>query len=207
MEESIADTGPGSISSSLLERVRAGHAEAWDRLVHLYGPLVYGWCRQSGLQAADATDVVQEVFRSVATHIAGFRRSGQDDSFRGWLWTICRNKIHDHFRARAGSPGAVGGTDMQRQLAELPQSEPQSESQPGRSASGLSGDDSAEVGLVHRAMEGIRGEFEDSTWEAFWRMTVRGHTSAEIAADLGMTKSAVRQAKYRVLCRLRRELQ
>ena len=203
MGESIANTGPGSISSSLLERVRTGHAEAWDRLVHLYGPLVYGWCRQSGLQAADATDVVQEVFRGVATHIAGFRRSGRNGSFRGWLWAICRNKIHDHFRARAGSPGAVGGTDMQRQMAELPQSEPQSV----HSASDLSGDDSVGVGLVHRAMEGIRGEFEDSTWEAFWRMTVQGHTSAEIAADLGMTKSAVRQAKYRVLCRLRRELQ
>lgn len=199
MGRSIAGTGPGSISSSLLERARTGQPEAWNRLVHLYGPLVYGWCRQSGLQAADATDVVQEVFRAVAARIAGFRHSGQDDTFRGWLWTICRNKIHDHFRARGGFPGAVGGTDMQHHLEELPQSAP--------SASGTSRDDPAEVGLVHRAMEAIRGEFEDSTWDAFWRMTVQGQSSAEIAAELGMTKSAVRQAKHRVLSRLRRELQ
>ena len=204
MDDSIcnhdAGTGPpSSTSSSLIERIRARQPEAWKRLVHLYGPLVYRWCRQTGLQAADASDVVQEVFRAVAGGVANFRRAAEGDSFRGWLWTITQNKVRDHFRGRPGSPGAIGGSDMQQQLAQLPQPDP--------SASEGSEEEQAEVALVHRAMEAIRGEFEDSSWEAFWRMTVQGHSSAEIAQDLGMTKSAVRQAKYRVLRRLRRELQ
>src|SRR5262245_29431146 len=66
--------GSASTSSTLLERVRAQDQEAWQRLVHLYSPLVYGWCRRSGLQDADAADVGQEVFRDVAGAIAGFRR-------------------------------------------------------------------------------------------------------------------------------------
>jgi DNA-directed RNA polymerase specialized sigma24 family protein len=37
-------------------------------------------------------------------------------------------------------------------------------------------------------------------------MTIEGQTSAEIAADLGISKGAVRQAKYRILHRLRQEL-
>ncbi len=196
---SVGSADPGSISSSLLRQLQANRPDAWRRLVYLYGPLVYRWCRQTGLQAADATDVVQEVFRSVAAGVGRFRRRGPGDSFRGWLWTITRNKVRDHLRARAGFPGAVGGTDMQQRLAQLPESEPVSGE--------ASQDDQAEAGLVHRAMEAIRGEFEDSTWESFWRMTVGGHTAAEIAGDLGLSKSAVRQAKYRVLRRLRQELQ
>ncbi|MCU0875352.1 MAG: transcriptional regulator KorA [Pirellulaceae bacterium] len=52
----------------------------------------------------------------------------------------------------------------------------------------------------------IRAEFEDRIWAAFWNDTVDGRTAAEIAADLGMSKEAVWQAKYRVLRRLRAEL-
>ncbi|MFH1922159.1 MAG: sigma factor [Planctomycetota bacterium] len=40
----------------------------------LYGPAVYRWARQAGLQASDAADVVQEVFTNVAADIATFRR-------------------------------------------------------------------------------------------------------------------------------------
>ena len=36
----------------------------------------------------DASDVVQEVFQSVAANIIKFRRNRDSDTFRGWLWTI-----------------------------------------------------------------------------------------------------------------------
>ena len=101
---------PGSTSTSLLDRVKAGEAEAWERLADLYGPLVYGWCRQSGLQAEDAADVGQEVFGAVLARVERFRRDRPGDSFRGWLWTITRNKIRDHFRRRSGKAQAQGGT-------------------------------------------------------------------------------------------------
>ena len=41
------------------------------------------------------------------------------------------------------------------------------------------------------------------TWQAFWRSTVDGESATEIANDLGMTAGAVRQAKLRVMVRLR----
>ena len=56
----------GSISTSMLERVKVHEPEAWERLVALYGPVVY-WCaRESGIEAEDAADIVQEVFAAVA---------------------------------------------------------------------------------------------------------------------------------------------
>jgi DNA-directed RNA polymerase specialized sigma24 family protein len=59
----------------------------------------------------DAADIVQEVFQAVLTHLADFRRSRPEDRFRGWLRTIVRNKVHDHFRRLGREPGGVGGTD------------------------------------------------------------------------------------------------
>ena len=55
-------TGPslsnptGSASSSLIRLVKRRDPEAWQRLAKMFGPVVYGWGRQSGLQASDAAD-------------------------------------------------------------------------------------------------------------------------------------------------------
>src|SRR5262245_60137660 len=62
----VASGFPSSTSPSLLARVKASDQEAWRRLVHLYGPLIYGWCRRWQLAAEDVADVFQEVFQAVA---------------------------------------------------------------------------------------------------------------------------------------------
>ncbi len=61
--------------------------------------------------------------------------------------------------------------------------------------------------LTRTALELIRAEFEERTWQAFWRTAVNERSSPEVAAELGMTKHAVRQAKCRVVRRVREELQ
>jgi RNA polymerase sigma-70 factor (ECF subfamily) len=52
----------------------------------------------------------------------------------------------------------------------------------------------------------VRHEFEDRTWRAFWRVTVEGHPTADVAVEMGITSSAIRQAKSRVLRRLKEEI-
>jgi RNA polymerase sigma-70 factor (ECF subfamily) len=182
---------------SLLERVRAGEPAAWESLVALYAPLVYHWCRRWDLQEQDAADILQEVFQAVLTHLADFRRTRPGDTFRGWLRTIVRNKVHDHFRRLGREPGGVGGTDAQRRLAQLPGPEP---------AEAAADDPEAERRLFHRCLELIRGEFEERTWQAFWRTAVEGRSPKDVAAGLAMSPGAVRVAKCRVLQRLREAL-
>lgn len=60
--------------------------------------------------------------------------------------------------------------------------------------------------VLHRALEQIRAEFNASTWELFWRTTVLAHPTSLIAEEAGVTAAAVRQAKSRVLRRLRKQL-
>ena len=190
----------GSLRSSLslLARVQANDAAAWDRLVALYAPLVLAWCRRWDLQDQDAADVFQEVFQAVASHIATFHRDRPGDTFRGWLRTITGNKVRDHFRRLGRDPQGAGGTDALSRLNQLPAPLPSSENVPAES--------SDDGGLFRHALELIRDQFEERTWQAFWRTAVDGCAAKDVAADLGMSPGAVRVAKSRVLQRLREEL-
>lgn len=188
--------GPeASTSASLLDRVRTNDDAAWKRFVRLYSPLVYSWAKRCGLKNQDAADVLQDVFHAVARNLGQFRPDPAGGSFRGWLWTITRNKVRDHYRARDAEP--VGGTDMQHRLQEVPEVEPASWSESG---------ECSRATLVNRATQLICDDFEPRTWQAFWRLAVENHPARDIAADLGMTVDAVYQAKARVLRRLREEL-
>ena len=186
---------PTGTSSSLLDRVRADEAGAWDRLVTLYAPLLYHWCRRWKLQEDDLADVFQEVFKSLVVHIADFRRERRGDTFRGWLFTITRNKVHDHFRRRER---AAGGAEAWTRLEELPAPEGAEAPDPGET--------DALRALFLRGLELIRGEFEERTWRAFWKTAIDGLAPREAAVELSMSSGAVRVAKFRVLQRLREEL-
>ncbi len=187
----------GSTSSSLIELAKAHDQQAWRQLVRLYGPLVDFWIRRPGLQAADAEDVFQEVFQAVARGIGSFRKDRPGDTFRGWLRTITRSKVGDFFRRRAGDPQAVGGSDALQRWQEW------AEADSGSSG----GEESAAVqGLWLRGLNLIRAEFEDRTWDMFWRVTVDEQPTGEVAADFGVSAAAVRLAKSRVLRRLREQL-
>ena len=61
-------------------------------------------------------------------------------------------------------------------------------------------------GLQDRAADTIRGDFSESTWQAFWRSSIDGHATSEIAHDLGLSPAAVCMCRSRVLRRLRETL-
>jgi RNA polymerase sigma-70 factor (ECF subfamily) len=191
------DQSPLSTSSSLIERVGRLEPKAWCQLVEVYGPLVYRWGRQSGLQPADAADVVQEAFRTVHAGIAKFRYHDSNSSFLGWLRTIVRSRVADHFRRAARQPIADGGSTMQLHQLEDPKDS---------SCSSIASDRRDRLHVLRVAAEQLKQEFQPSTWIAFWRVTVDGLTSAEVATELKLSVAAVRQANYRVRQRLRTEL-
>lgn len=196
-------SGTGSQSAALtsttfLDHLKERRPDAWRRLVALYGPLVYRWCRQAGLAAEDANDLVQEVFQAVAVHLPDYRYDRPGDSLRGWLRTITHNKVCNFFRSRAAAIRAPGGTDAQRRLEQIPDC-PADDSD-------LAQQMEDETGLAHRALAMIRAEFEDRTWQAFFATTVENRSGRDVAADLGMSVQAVYKAKSRVLQRIRQEM-
>lgn len=201
MDESIFPTmsiPTGSISTSLLNALRARDPQAWRRMVGIFGPAVYHWLRKSGLQPEDAEDVAQEVFVAVSCHLAQFRRERPDDTFRGWLFRIARNHLLTHFRRSRRYAEARGGTTWEQMLRGVPE--------PAEPSSVLNSEPSAHAVAVRRALDAIRGDFQPRSWQAFMLSAVEGKPASEIAAQLGITFAAVHQARYRVAQRLREEL-
>jgi RNA polymerase sigma-70 factor (ECF subfamily) len=185
---------PGSTSLSLLNGLKVEDQEAWRRFALLYGPLVYGWCRRTGLRAEDAEDLVQEVFVTVSARVTEFRRDRKGDTFRGWLRTITRHKLGDWMRRQKVRERAVGGERGDQVFADDMREF----------------DDSADpfeaLELYHRALDLIHAEFSEGNWQAFWGVVVDNRKPAEVAEELGMTRNAVYLAKSRILRRLREVL-
>src|SRR6185369_14392712 len=107
--------------ASLLVQVRDGtnHA-AWQEFIKLYGPVIYGFARKRGLQDADAADLMQDVMRSVSAAIGRLDYDRGQGTFRGWLFTITRNKVFTFLSARRIRPQGSGDPDTSKMLAEHP---------------------------------------------------------------------------------------
>jgi RNA polymerase sigma-70 factor (ECF subfamily) len=190
-----------SHGTSLIVRLRDNDSIAWNELVELYGPLVFHWCAESRLQSSDSADVMQEVFASAAKSIHRFeKRAGS--SLRGWLWTITRNKIRDFVRKQTRQVNGIGGTEANIRFNQVVDNQFDSTS---LDVDELTGELETSR-LVHRALQQIKGDFQTHTWTAFWRSAIDGQDTNSIAAELDLSPNSVRQAKSRVLRRLREQL-
>lgn len=193
----VPASASGGTSYSMLSRARGHDPDAWRNLVHLYSPLAFHWCRQSGLDSHDAADVMQEVFQAVHAALDRFVPQ-QPGAFRGWLWTITRNKLNDFFRKRQNEPEATGGSSAYARWQQVSDMEPEPDD------ASISGE--RKHSLLHRALELIRGDFQDTSWQAFCGVVLANRPASEVAAELKISIGAVYQARARVLKRLRDEM-
>jgi RNA polymerase sigma-70 factor (ECF subfamily) len=178
-----------STSFTLLERVRAKNSESWRQFVLLYTPLLHLWCRQARLPASDVEDVIQEAWEKVMRGLATF--SSEKGRFRSWLKAITRHAIHDYFRRSCRRVRS----DLDAAVAEVVDS----------LTAPAEGEDTAteRTLLLQRALELIRQEFQQTTWEAFRLHVLERQSGQAVAAALGIKPAAVYMAASRILRKLR----
>ena len=180
--------------ASLLLRLRdPGDHDAWVEFVSLYEPVIYRVLRRTGLQDADALEVLQELFLAVNRNIGSWEHGAERGSFRGWLRRVTRNLVVSWVR-RQKRQVTTSSLDLDALL----------ESQPTVvSPETDEFDRELRRALFHQASEQVRGEVRPQTWQAFWEVAVSGVSVAEAARKLAMTAGAVRVAKCRIIARLR----
>ena len=184
--------------ASLLVQLRSGSNHiAWQEFARLYGPVIYGFARKRGLQDADAADLMQDVMRSVASAIGRLDYDPKQGSFRGWLFTITRNKIFNFLSARRIRPKATGDTTTNRLL----------NSEPAADESSDAWELEYQRRTTYLAMEKIKSEFQDKTWKAFLLTAVEGNSAADVSKQIGLSAGAIYVAKSRVLARLKDEVE
>lgn len=181
---------------SLLVRIRDLRDElAWNEFTRLYTPLIYRFARQWGLQDADASLVTQDVLVTVARTIHRFEYNRNNGTFRGWLKVVTRSRLSDFVQAQNRHVQGSGDTAMLHVMeAQADDSQPDLWEREFRRC------------LFEWAVDRIQCEFEESTWQAFWRTSVDGREPKVVADELGLSVGAVYIARSRVMARLRHEV-
>jgi RNA polymerase sigma factor (sigma-70 family) len=168
--------------------------DAWVEFVSLSEPVTYRVLRKTGLQDADALEVLQDLFLAVNRNIERWQHGAEYGSFRGWLRRVTRNLVVSWVR-RQRRQLATTPIDLDSLLEPNPVDDyPETDEF----------DRELRRALFHKASEHVRAEVRPLTWQAFWDVAVSGISVAETASKLGMTTGAVRVAKCRIISRLSR---
>ena len=180
--------------ASLILRLQdADDMAAWDEFAAIYGPVIFHVASSRGFQAADAENLVQEVFMAVASSISKWLGREDHGSFRAWLLRIARNAAVDMLTQKATRAFGRDGEAAQMHLANIPARE--------ELASSL--DLEYERIVFQWATARVRESVADHTWQAFWLTSIEELSVEEAAVRLNTRPGNIYFARSRVLARIK----
>ena len=178
----------GSLSESdLVERARAGDAEAFEAIVEAHSDRVYGALRNFGLATEEAEEVAQEVFVRAWRGLKGFEGRAQLST---WLYRIAFNEAQRRL-ARRPPPRAEADPDRADPIASLPES-------PNLSPEALTLDHEFEQTL-ERALEQLPMEWR----AAVVLRDIEGLSTHDAAEIVGVGEAAFKSRLHRGRMQLR----
>jgi RNA polymerase sigma factor (sigma-70 family) len=187
---------PETRDSLILRLPTPSDAQAWREFIEIYEPLLFRFARRRGLQDADAREIAQNVFLSVARAVERWQPNKQQGRFRAWLFCIARNQLIN-FIAKHGKQRGSGDSTQLRLLRELPEPTPEIDE--------ITRDYRKEMFRLAAAQ--ARESFQESTWTAFWKTAVLGLEVQQVAQDLQLSPTAIYIARSRVTAKIREIVQ
>ena len=150
---------------SLLLRIRDPRdADAWNEFADIYRPAILRLAKIRGLQNADAEDLAQTVLISTAKAIQNWKPDPNRARFRSWLNRLAQNAIINAIQ-RAKPDRGSGNTEtlswLHQHAVEISTEQITTE---------------LKRQVFRYAAEKIRCEFQEETWQAFWRTAVEGQS-------------------------------
>jgi RNA polymerase sigma-70 factor (ECF subfamily) len=113
LQPARTESWEGPADEHLLARIAQGDPAAFQTFYERHAARVAAYAGKLARDRHLAEDVAQEVFTSVWTKAASFRpERSTGDGAPGWLYTLTRNKLIDHWRR--GPKAAVEMIDDQR---------------------------------------------------------------------------------------------
>jgi RNA polymerase sigma factor (sigma-70 family) len=168
----------------LLERARAGDAEAERALYVAHASSALRRARQAGAQPADAEDFVAEAFLRVFTQLRHGR--GPTMHFRSYLLTTVARVAVDSRRGQAGREQA---SDLVPELA-----------------AAVGGNDPQDLVGTRLTVRAAMAHLPPRWRDVLWDVDVEGWSPAHVAAECGASAQSVHALVYRARRALRAEL-
>lgn len=166
---------PEPSAEALLRRLAAGDHEALGEFYDRYAGMVNALALRILRDAADAEDVVQEVFVQV------WRQASRFDASRGspeaWLCTVARTRALDRLRRRAS------------RREDSSESAPAAAVPPPRSEEGLA---------VRKALEGLSPDQRKALELAYYEGLTQSEIAVRLGEPLGTIKTRIRTAMIRL---------
>jgi len=156
---------------------------AFDRLYNHYVQPVYRYLYSRVGTARDAEDLTSQTFMAAFEYLPRYRESGQ---FAAWLFRIARSKLMNHFRSH-------------RREVELD------------AAKDIASDEDTLGHLIQddelNCLKSLIAKLDPGELDLIRLRYVAELTFAEIADLLGKREEAVKQSVYRLLTRLKRQME
>ncbi len=178
--------------ASLVARLRVGDRGAFAELVQEHSPRIYGLALRMMQDPAEAEDVLQETFLQAAQHLKSFREQA---NLGTWLYRIASNQALMRLRRRR--PQAVSLDEAAEAHIEVTLGTPDWSSRPESEL--LSSEARAQMEKAITALP-------DSLRLVFILRDIEGRSTAETAADLELSVSAVKSRLLRARLNLRNKL-
>lgn len=166
----------------LMSAYLAGDQHAFGALFRMYAPALVRFFVRHGKRLSDAQDLTQDTFLQLHRARADFRAG---EPLRPWLFTIARNRCHDHSRRQRRRPEAFYDVDNY-------ESPPKPEEQSGLLLA-------ERCDALHRALAEL-SQPERNLLDEHW---FGDRAFSEIAARDGLQSSTVRVRAHRACQRLR----
>jgi RNA polymerase sigma-70 factor (ECF subfamily) len=183
---------------SLLLRLRGERDErAWSEFLTIYEPLVLRLMRRRGLQESDARDATQQVLLRISGAIERYQPDGAEASFRRWLFRLARNVVVTFLTRQSRQPKLIDDAYV---VADF-----DINSVATLESDLFDGEYRQQV--LAWAIEQVRREFRETTWQAFVESAVLGRPIADVARELNLTAGSVYVARSRIIARLRTKVE
>ncbi len=182
-----------STGASFVFAMLQNEPEAWNQFSSVWSKVLLRYFKGKKLGHESAEDLVQEVMKKLFDTMSRnqFSRDGKKKKLKHFVFMIARQQLATYIERYESKPGSPGGTDFQRQFANLPEADDS---------------DEFETQAMMVLLEQIKEEVKPETWQAFYWNRYDSIPHKEVGERLGVTTNAARQMVHRIRERIRQEL-
>ncbi len=183
-------------SASLLSGLRKGaqyslYESCWERFVDQYTPIIYGWCRQIGLNHQDTEEITQQLMCRLVRALKNYRYD-ENQKFRNWLFVCTRNVIFQFWKDQDKQK-----TEAKFDMATVAQSQTLVEFL----------NESYDREFENEARRRVRQKIGVRDWDLFLALTETTEDAAAVASRMNLSVDNVYKIKSRIVAALKSEVE
>jgi RNA polymerase sigma factor (sigma-70 family) len=175
---------------------------SWQEFFDSYWKLIFTVARRTGLNEAEAQDVVQETMLSVAKHMPTFTYDRRLGSFKAWLLKMTRWRVIDQIRMRK----KTGGHQSTDNFLPADANPLDDIVDPASQSLDKLWDEEWTNTLVDAATARVRLRLDPEKYQIFDFYVKKGWPPDKVAQKFGISRDQVYVAKYRIIEMIKEEV-